>query len=261
MLIAGIVLLLIAVAAFFYARSERGDARKAMATETVTCADAMGLSKGVADEVGAGDFRQRCEVVGKATAVGSAAKAPESGAEAVWHRTVITHKYWVMESRTVDGRTTRSRDERQEVVSEIASAVPFSVADDSGSVLVRPEGAEVDEPEKVVDRFEPAEGVQDDDRGFFSSLLRSGADSGSLGFQHEEWIIRPGARLYVQGELSDRGGELAFAAPQDDGAFLISTRSEEEIVSDKLRTAKIATIVAAVSAVLGVGLAIAGLAS
>jgi hypothetical protein len=259
MLIAGIVLLLVAVAACFFARSERGDARKATATETMACGDVAGLSKGVADELGGGVFRQRCEVVGKAQpGPAGLLEGPESGVGAVWTRTQVTHKYWVMEETKVDGRITRNRSEREETVSAHESASPFAVADASGAVAIAPEGAEIDAPEQVLDRFDAAgagAALADD---LISSFLRSGNDSGTLGFAYEEWVIRPGARLYVQGEVADRTGELAFGKPEDGGPFLVSTRSEEEIVSHALRNAKIATGVAAVSGVLGLVLVVAG---
>jgi hypothetical protein len=259
MLIAGVVLLVIAVAALFWARSERAGARKATATETLACGDISSLSTGVADEVGGGSFTQRCEVVGAAQPGPSGAlKAPESGADAVWARTTVTHKYGVMEEQTTDGRTTRTRKEREEQVSSVDTDTPFAVKDDSGTVLVHPSGADIDEPEQVADRFERADVADSIGDSVLSALFRSGNDSGTIGFEHEEWIIRPGTRLYVQGEVADRTGGLVFSEPKDDGPFLISTRSEEEIVSGKLRNAKIATAVGVVAALAGVALLIAG---
>jgi hypothetical protein len=259
MLIVGIVLLLVAVAAWFFARSERGEARKATATETMACGDVAGLSKGVADEVGGGAFRQRCEVVGTAQpGPAGLLKGPESGVDAVWTRTRVTHKYWVMEETKVDGRVTRNRRERQETVSSHESASPFAVADASGAVAVAPEGARIDAPEQVLDRFDATGAGAALTDGLLGSFLRSGSDSGTLGFGYEEWVIRPGARLYVQGEVADRTGELAFGKPEDDGPFLVSTRSEEEIVSGALGNAKVATVVAAVAGALGLVLVVAG---
>ena len=48
MLIAGGVLLVIAIAASFWARGERSSARKATASETMACGDISSLSTGVA---------------------------------------------------------------------------------------------------------------------------------------------------------------------------------------------------------------------
>jgi hypothetical protein len=257
-LIAGIVLLAVAVGLVLYARHHRGKARTATATETLSCGDVAALSQGVADEVGAGDFSQHCEAVGAAKAGPQGlVDAPESGADAVWARTQVTHKYWEMVTVTRDGKSHRERQERSETVSDITSVAPFLLEDGTGSVLIHPEGADVDRPEKVVDRFEQAQEVQGDG-GFLATVLRSTRDSGTLGFQREEWILRPGARLYVQGEVADRTGQLAFAKPRDKGAFLVSTRSEEEIVASAERTAKLALAGAVAAGVIGVVLLIAG---
>ena len=259
MLIAGIVLLVAAVGLVLYARHHRGKARTATATETLSCGDVAALSQGVADEVGAGDFSQRCEAVGVARpGPQGLVDAPESKADAVWARTQVTHKYWEMVTVTRDGRSHRERQERSETVSDITSVAPFLLEDDTGSVLIHPDGADVDRPEKVVDRFEQASQVQGDGGGFLATLLRATNDSGTLGFQREEWILRPGARLYVQGEVADRTGQLAFARPRDKGPFLVSTRSEEEIVASSERTAKLALAGAGVAGVVGLVLLVAG---
>jgi hypothetical protein len=262
MLIAGLILLVIAVGAFLFARSQRAKARAATATETLGCGDIEQLSQGVGAEVGAGSFRQRCEVVGAAAPGESGVtQAPHSGTDAVWHRSTVTHRYWEMERRETDGRTHWDRVEREETVSDITSAAPFVVSDATGQVAVSPEGADVDAPERVVDRFEQQTGGGAVAEGFLSGVLsaalRSGERTGSLGFRYEEWIIRPGARLYVHGEVADASGRLAFAKPTK-GRFVISTRSEEEIVGEAERWAKWSAIGAGVAAVAGLGLVVAG---
>lgn len=264
MLIAGIVLLAVALGALLFARSQRARARAATATETLDCGDIEQLAQGVGAEVGAGSFRQRCEIVGQAGAGESGVlKAPHSDAEAVWHRSTVTHRYWEMEQRHTDGKTHYDRVEREETVSDITSAAPFAVTDGTGQILVAPEGADVDAPERVVDRFEQQVGDGGPGgllAGVLTGVLRSGSQSGTLGFRYEEWIIRPGARLYVHGEVADGTGRLTFAKPQK-GRFVISTRSEEEIVGDAQRYARWSAIGAGVAAVAGVALLVAGAAA
>jgi hypothetical protein len=262
MLIAGIILIVIAVAAAFVQRHQGGKAHAARATETLSCADISTLSSGVSSEGSGGLFHQRCEVVGQA-APGEAGviKAPHSGAEAVWHHSTVTHRYWEMEERVVDGQRQRNRVERDETVSDITSAQPFLVSDGTGSVAVSPDGANVDKPEKVADRFESQVTQQQLPSGLagvLGSFLRAGDQSGTIGFEYEEWIIRPGARLYVHGEVSDASGRVAFAKPSE-GRYIISTRSEEQIVGAAERNATIATGVAGVLAVAGVVLVVLGL--
>jgi hypothetical protein len=262
MIIAGIILILIAVAAVFVQRHQGGKARAAKRTETLSCADIDTLSRGVSAEGSGGLFRQRCEVVGQAApGEGGLIKAPHSCTDAVWHHSTVTHRYWEMEERVVDGQRQRNRVERDETVSDITSAAPFLVSDGSGLVAVSPDGANVDKPERVVDRFEPQvtqEQLPSGLAGVLSSFLRAGSQSGTLGFRYQEWIIRPGARLYVHGEVSDASGRVAFAKPSE-GRYIISTRSEEEIVGAAERNATIATWVVGVGLLAGIALVVAGL--
>ena len=88
MIIAGLILLAIAVGLFFWARSERKTARRATATETMACGDVSSLSQSVGSEVGAGSFSQYCEIVGAAQGGPDGSfKAPESKQDSVWSRT------------------------------------------------------------------------------------------------------------------------------------------------------------------------------
>jgi hypothetical protein len=147
------------------------------------------------------------------------------------------------------------------VVSDLVSEAGFVVDDGTGQVVVAPAGADVDHPEQVVDRFDRHDGSGSAGAGVLDSVLSavllSGDRSGTIGFETEEWIIRPGARLYVHGEVSDASGRLRFAKP-DKGRYVISTRSEQEIVRGDRRNAAIALGAAAVAAVAGVVLVVLG---
>ena len=255
MLIAGAILIVIAVGILLLARSQQSAAQAARATETLTCGDLTQLAGGVGSEIGAGSFSRRCEVVGQAErGDGAPLTAPHSGIEVVWHHSTITHRYWENEERRdSEGRTTRRRADRDETVSDVTSTAPFVISDATGRVAISPEGAQVDSPERIVDRFDPQ--TEAPRESFLGGLLRGDDDSGTIGFHHQEWIIRPGARLHVHGAVSDATGRLAFAK---DGRYLISTRSEEELVGSAESTARWATIAAAVTSVAGVALVIAG---
>ncbi len=262
LLIVGLVLLLVAAGANWYARNQRRQALAVTATETSTCGDLVSLARSVRDEVGGAGFEQQSEVVGRAVAEDGTATAPTSGTPVVWYRTQITHRYWEMQQTTVDGKQQWNRVERTETVSDVTSAAAFSIDDGTGSVLVAPDGADVDHPEKIVDRFEQSTGSNSSGLldSVLSGVIRSGSQSGTLGFRTEEWVIRPGARVYVHGEVSDSTGQLRFRKPQK-GRYVVSTRSEEEIVGDDERAARWSTIGGAVSAVAGVALIVAGIAT
>ena len=150
-------------------------------------------------------------------------------------------------------------------MSNITSSTPFAVRDATGPVAVNPDGANVDRPSACSTASTPMwrtrrRRCRAGWRASSSSFLRSGSQSGTLGFEYEEWVIRPGARLYVHGEVSDASGRVAFAKPSE-GRYVISTRSEEEIVGAAERNAKIARFVTGVLFVAGVVLVVVGLLS
>ncbi|MDW5595742.1 GIDE domain-containing protein [Conexibacter stalactiti] len=254
---AAIVLFLLA---WFCLRSARGQEAKASAltlTDTSTCGEIAELAKSVGSEVGAGSFSQRCEVIGLAELDGGGVHAPETRADVVWHRTRVTHRWYEME-RTTDsrGKTSTRRVEKSDVVSDYSSEIAFAVADGSGRVLVKALGAEIDEPEKSVDRMD---GVGSDVATSFTSLLLGGGQSGTIGFEVEEWVLRPGTRIYVHGEVGDDGGRLVFGA--GDGRLLVSTRSEREIVAGHRSGAKWLKVGAIAAVTLGAASIVAAIVS
>src|SRR5690606_35082777 len=94
--------------------------------------------------------------------------------------------------------------------------------------------------------------------GMLTAVLRAGDRSGTIGFRYQEWVIRPGTRLYVHGEVSDATGEQAFAKAEK-GAYLISTRAEEELVQEAGERAMWASIGSRVLAVIGIVLIVVGI--
>ena len=68
------------------------------------------------------------------------------------------------------------------------------------------------------------------------------------------------AGAYVHGEVSDATGRVAFAKPSE-GRYIISTRSEEQIVGVAERNATIARVATGVLLVAGIVLVVLGLLS
>ncbi|MBB0246009.1 hypothetical protein FNQ90_18330 [Streptomyces alkaliphilus] len=220
MVLAGICLLV--------ARSAAKRVRGIAGTETSTIAELNELHRAAEEAAGAGHFRYRCEIVAETV-------APEGGPlvselarrECVWHKHRVTHKYW--ETRT-DNEGNRRREEKTRVVSQHVSAEDLSVRDATGDILVRPGKKEIDRPEKILDRFERDTGGASGGISFKGFTLNLPSDGGSIGFQQEEWIVASGRRLYVLGEASDDHGRLVIGPPSDGGLFIVSTRSEEELL-------------------------------
>jgi LemA protein len=160
------------------------------------------------------------EVVGRAVAVDLPVVAPYSAVECVWYRSLLEQEV---------------RDERGQsswkTVGDESSSAPFWVEDDTGRVLIRPEGASVYPDDRIRDDHAGRPG-----RHSSLSLLQTLAGAGTLGgldgagaarHRSTEWVIRPGDPIYVLGEASLRTDAVALEfAPCDEG----STRPRRSVL-------------------------------
>jgi len=168
--------------------------------------------------------------------------APLSGKPCVWFscesREKIEVTYYETNQQTKQQERKTKNEER--VVRSEKSMVPFWLQDATGRVMVRPEEADVDGI-AVIDRFEPVPGSSIGQvmstgslsMGYVSSLPALDHNHRILGVQHKEIIFPVNQTGYVLGELHS-GGEAPNIARRvkSDVTFLISTKSEEELVAD-----------------------------
>lgn len=256
-------LLVVAVAAAAWGRVVTRRIRVMMATETLTADQLRHLWTAAREAAGEGQFRYRCEVVGAAQRFdGGSGRSQLKGVACVWSRHRITHKYW---ERTRDRNGRSKRVQRSKVISEHADEWPVLVRDATGEVVVQLPGKGVHEPEKVLDRLERGGAAKSRTLRLGSLSLSLPRSNDTIGYQHEEWVVRPGRRLYVHGEATDASGDLVIGPPSDGGLHIVSTQSEERLLRDKRRnvtvaawTARIAGGGGAVAAVVGAALTVAG---
>lgn len=135
----------------------------------------------------------RVELHGRAQGKGELA-APFTGVACVWYRYQIEQ-----EVRGRHGRSWRTLDQGS------SEAWPFYLEDDTGRVLVDPEGAQVDVP-RDYRSIDPA--LTGPIGGF---LNERGIDPDTFfGFRKKlrfsEWHIAPGEQVYVLGVARERGG-------------------------------------------------------
>jgi hypothetical protein len=257
MVIGGVIALVVAGIALYYAHTQRRSLRAMTLTETLTCGELGELSQAASEAVGGGSFGRTCEVVGVAApAAGGALTAPESGREVVWHRTVLTEHYTATETDSQG----RSREvDKTRIVAQHVSQEPFLVNDSTGTILVDPRDADMDEPFVLADKFERnASGIEIGDSKWANLAEQLATASIQGGIQHEEWGIPVGQQLYVLAEASDRTGALTMARPET-GRFVISTQTEEDLRKSAGRTVNIAAAIGVAAGLAGVVLLVVGL--
>lgn len=217
--------------------------------ETHTVGDLTAMRDAATQAAGPGTFRYKCEVVGATQPhPNGTLQAQMSGTECVWHRHVVTHKYWVMER---DSKGRRRRRNRSEVVAQHAPEMHFGVRDDTGVVAIDPNDSKPDAPEKVLERFEKGRKRQGRQLQIGGFKLDLGSGHGNtIGYKYEEWVLRPGSHLYVLGEVVDQGGALVMTKP-DDGPYIVSTRNEQQLLSSETKKQRWFGIAAAAAGVVG----------
>ncbi len=253
----GIAGLALAAVCAYLARAAHARARSMESTETLPVRDLRSLHEAAARAAGPGNFRYRCEVAGHARPHRDGVLRSElEELECVWHRHKISRKY---EEIYRDGNGNRKRRTRTDVLSEHSSSTAFFVADATGKVAVHPAGHEVVGAEKVLDRFDPL--VPGGNRLELGPLsLNLGGGDGTLGYLREEWLVRPGSRCYVHGEATDAEGHLAIVPPDEGGAFVLSVKSEKELLRGENHKVLAYGLGAGLAAVVGVALIVMGFA-
>ena len=258
-IIIGAVLLLASAGLYLGSRTQQRKLYQIQSTATTTFAELTSLATAVAKEIGAGSFNQIAEV--KGTVECAAPLTSElSQTPCVYYSMSVTREYeetyW--ENDDKGNRVQRTRRGSESVASNTRS-VSFQVRDSTGAVTVDPDGASfVDE--KVFSEFRPGEamggGLRFGSYTFSPAGIRALAGGRrTIGYRFEEKAIPLGRPIYVLGEAVDSGGRLRVQKPDQKGArFIVSLKSEEQLV----KGARSATTGLRVGAIVALVLGVAG---
>ncbi|TNC28760.1 E3 ubiquitin ligase family protein [Amycolatopsis alkalitolerans] len=259
MWILGLVLIAAAVGGFFWMQSTKRELHAMIGTETLSIPELEDLRR-ISDELGArGGFRKTAEVLGAAHPRPEGLLTAEiSKIPCVWYRYRVERQYEHVEYR--DGR--RHTSKRTEKVADHTSSEGYALIDEAGRTIgVAPDGTKPEGAEQSVNRFEPYRGGDQPVELFglrLPGFLAGNRDS-TIGFEYSEWLIRPGTRLYILGEVHDIIGPLVIAKPQEKGHFLIAAKTEQELRADRTRRHKLLAAGVLVAFFAGVALTVVGI--
>jgi len=271
----GLVLLVIGAVLYFLSTRAARKAHHIQATETSKVGDVLKLVAEVRAEMPPGmgsGYRDYVELKGRvvcdAPITGELSDTPAAICETTVQRLVERRE----ERRDAQGNVRTEWRKTTETVSQNRREAVFYLEDDTGRIQVKPT-AKAAELVKVVDRFE-APGAAEQmsggsvvlSHGAFRVALSAaglfGSSSRTLGYKFIERILPVGSRLYALGEVADTDDEgVVLRAPSDDAKkkpYLLSTKTEEELVSASKKSSRIMRVIAAVLAAGGVALAVVG---
>lgn len=277
MLWVGIALAVIGLILFLVSRRSTAKVFHMKATDTSRVGAIQKLVAEVAADMPDGlatGYKEYVEVKGK-VACDEPLRGELSDKLGAIMETEVVRVYERREERTDPQGNVRTEWRKgEETVSQNRRESPFWIDDGSGRLRVKTSGNKGIDLEKVVERYEPANAVESGFGGgnltlsvgrFQLGLGGGGYGSGSrtLGYKFIERALPIGKAVYALGEaahVEDEG--LVLRVPTDDDKkkpFLISLKTEEDLVRSGEKTALVLRIIAIVLAVGGAALAVVGL--
>jgi hypothetical protein len=250
--IVGIILLVAAGVLLWIRRSKEKRLHAIAGTETSSIQSLTGLAKAVRDEIGGeSGFHQIAEIKGL---IRSDAPLTSDSAKqlCVYFKTNVTREYeetyWETEGTAENRHQVQKTRRSSENVGSNTQQVEFWVEDATGRLKVNPSGANVDS-RRVVDRLDPA---PPPDLGTILGQLVGAAGGRTIGYRTTEDVLPIDSQVYVLGEVSDATGELTLHAPREKGRqYLISLKTEEELIGSIRRTTQGLLIGSAACGALG----------
>jgi hypothetical protein len=261
----GGILIVLAIVLIYFKRKNESKIFKIKSTKASTTSELKELCDSVSKEIGKGAFNEYTEVKGTVRCE-SPLKGELSGQECVYYNMQVTREweevYWEHDEET--GNKEQKTRRGSDIVASNTQSKDFFVEDGVGKILVRPTGAKFITI-KSIDKYEPASTSSHVQVGTFSldvSSFLSTSGSQTLGYHFEEHIISNNVRVYVLGEASDSDQQLMIKRPKEkENNFIISTKSEEELLTSIAKSIKVLNISSIAAAVLGIASIIYGILS
>lgn len=250
-IVIGLVLIGIAVGLYFARQRALNKVMNIKYHETSKASDVVSIYNELKLELGEGNYSGN---IVELSGIGSSSNplmAEHSNSACLYYKAQVTREYEYTETeRDSEGNSKTVTRRGSETVSNNERYIPFYLDDGSGAkIMVDMEGAEKHTVQSV-DRFE-----NNAPSGFSINIGGGYSNSRTLGFRYKEHIIPNNSKLYVLGEASDRRGEFGIIKPKDskDNNFIVSTKSEEEIIKSTQSSAGMYMVFAIIAAIAGVG--------
>lgn len=198
----------------------------------------------VASEIGSGSWRDYVKLRGDIQCdqplISELKQVP-----CVYYEMKVEREYKkTVTERDSEGNTTTKTERESEVISENSRSIPFKLKDNTGTIEIDPDGAQI-ETVKVLDEFRQATSSSISFGGFSLSLGNN--DGQTIGYHYQESILPLNRNAFILGEVTDARGlsgsydatQLTIEKPTKwDKKYIISLQSEARLQKEAARTSK-----------------------
>jgi len=268
MWIVGVVMIIGGGALLWASKKSERKARTMEAAKTTTIADIQKIVQEIRDQLegGATGYTDYVELKGISRCAQPLTGEFSGEPAAIVHKKVERQIETREESRDSEGNTTTSWRKSTDVLQDHEEEAEFTLEDESGAARVIPRGAELHLIERV-DRFELPSAVEQQGNlswGSFSLSMSSFNNNNrrTLGYRFIERALPVDHDLYILGEVADTDDGLVLQKPTDKNEgkpFIVSARSEAELIASAESSAKSQKIGGVAAIILGIAVLIYGL--
>lgn len=232
-------MLIVGAVLFFVQRNQKQKVFSIKSARPVKTTELTETASAVADEIGGGSWRDYIKLWGEVQA--DAPLTSELKQQPCVHYVAkVTREYEEMVTeRNSEGNLERKQVRKSEVISNNRQSIPFKLKDDAGTIVVNPDGADI-ETIQVLNEFR--QGASRGGQISFGpvTLSTDGGAGKTLGYRYTESILPVGRNVLVVGAASDLTGQVMVEKPtQGDKKYVISFKNEEALAATVAKNAQI----------------------
>lgn len=240
MAIFGGILIVIGIILFFVQKNYSTKLQSIRLATSSTVTELQQIASEIAGEIGSGNLREYVKVRGIIRSDRPLISELKQSACVHYSMKVVREYEEQYTTRDSKGKSRTENRRGSETVSSNTQSIPFSLVDDSGELIVNPNGGNIDTVQ-VLDEFrkENSSGASISFGGFTLAIGAGIGGRRTIGYRYTESILPCDREVLVIGTAADEGGKLTLRKPiQSDKKFIISLKSEEELAKSTANAAK-----------------------
>ncbi|MCB9189375.1 MAG: hypothetical protein H6599_08855 [Flavobacteriales bacterium] len=229
MWVIGVILIAVGIGLFFYKKKVEDKLLDVKYYDQTDIKSAVETCLSVSQELGTGHYSQMIKVSAKAHSdqplVGEFSDSP-----CVYYEASVVHEFEkLVERKDENGKVHRNWVGGTEMVGSTRQGGLFHLNDGSGDVMVNIDGAKLT-INSAVNQFKSSGGSVNFSFGTY--YPENTRQKRSKGYRELESNIPVGQQLFILGELNDRSGTPTITiSSEKKNPFIVSIKSEEQVIS------------------------------